>query len=227
MPDLETSTPAREGVFRGSRWLQVAVLLEGVELLDLLQTFSNLQVFVTSGVVGKGQEQVTAEDYCIRYENHLKAIQASQRVESSSLAISLSVCPSCLYVMSVGEQGRLVRVRRPVIEVRPHSLGYCKLDGKFRSMIRGESAIFWGIELSYPQLYQSPQSGEILATTDPAAFPNALIFRNIQRWMRQHTRPTPFIVEGRVLPISARLGRRCEWAYQHPQLLQQGIGLKR
>jgi hypothetical protein len=101
---------------------------------------------------------------------------------------------------------------------------YTPLDGKFRSMVHSQGAIFWGLQFSFPQLYRNPMEGEIFKTNDTDKFPNAQLYRTLQQWLRQATIPTPFEVEGKSINVSMRLGRQClPWINQHPQLADQGI----
>jgi hypothetical protein len=226
MSKLRQSSPDAEGVYRASRWLQVAALLETGELKALLDSLPDLQIFATGAVVSAGEETLSSDAYCALYDRYLEAIGQAAIQATIPLTVSLSTCSDCLYVMEVGNGRRLVRVQRPVIGIRPHTLAYSAVDNRFRSMVRGENAIAWGLEFSYPQLFQCPRSGEILAVASSDTFPNTTCFRALQRWMREHTRATPFLVGDRRINVSARLGRQYQKANDHPQLIRQGIQVR-
>lgn len=94
-------------------------------------------------------------------------------------------------------------------------------------MIRGERSISWGLEFSYPQLYQDPHTGEIVPIVEGERFPNTAPFRQLQRWMRRETRPTPFLVDGHRINAVARLGRGAfAWIDRHRQLCDQQLGVR-
>jgi hypothetical protein len=112
----------------------------------------------------------------------------------------------------------------PIIQLQAHTLFYSQLDGQVRSMVRGEGEIHWGIQFSYPQIYQNAQTGQIEKIEDNEKFPNTALFRRLQRWVRDHTRATPLEVGGKRVNLPARLGKQCfSWINRHPQLLAAGI----
>jgi hypothetical protein len=88
-------------------------------------------------------------------------------------------------------------------------------------MVRGPDAISWGIQLSFPQIFEDPKTGEAV---EALALPNGLLFREMQRWARKNTRPTPISVEGKKQNLVARIGKEnIERARSHPKLREQGI----
>jgi hypothetical protein len=55
-------------------------------------------------------------------------------------------------------------------------------------------------------------------------FPNNQLYNSIRQWMRDHTVPTPFVVEGQRINVPMRIGCKCfPWINAHPQLMALGI----
>jgi len=59
---------------------------------------------------------------------------------------------------------------------------------------------------------------------ESSEFPNTALYRSVQRWMRAHTIPTPFHVNGKKINVPMRLGKKClPWISEHCQLKEKGI----
>ena len=90
-------------------------------------------------------------------------------------------------------------------------------------MTFGINSIQWGIQFSFPYLFQNVNM-EVIKVREGALFPNASLFKQIQKWMRYHTSPTTFEVEGKEINVPIRLGNKCKtWINFHPQLAAKGL----
>ncbi|MGE3954374.1 MAG: hypothetical protein AB7F31_04140 [Parachlamydiales bacterium] len=206
---LRSSRPER---YSASKWLKVPVLLEGDELEALLHEIGGA-FYLTSGVVERGEVSVVEflESYR-RYIAGLKRGEIPDREATRTLFSSVwSTTPDALYTQPVG--GRtLIRISLPVIQLRPHFIHYSPLDGQIRSMSPG---ISWGLEFSYPTLLQR---GSAIEKVDDR-FPNTAPFKTLQRWVRHHTLPVPFVIDGKRKNVPIRLGKGCfSWIGGHPEL---------
>ncbi len=65
-------------------------------------------------------------------------------------------------------------------------------------MVLSRKSVTWGLQFSYPQLYQDPRTRQIFKVTDTPEFPNTALFSKLQKWIRSETLPTPFQVEASV-----------------------------
>jgi hypothetical protein len=107
-----------------------------------------------------------------------------------------------------------------VVQVQAHCFTYSSLDGVFRPMSMGVGSVFWGLQFSYPQIYQDAKTMELCEVEE------GTLFRKIQLWSREATRATPFIVEEKRINSPIRIGKKClSWIGRHPQLCQQNIGI--
>jgi hypothetical protein len=121
----------------------------------------------------------------------------------------------------------LIKPIRPVIQLQGHHFFYSTLDEKFHPMVLGPDSVTWGIQFSYPQIYQHPQSHLYAKVDDSLDFPNTALFRRLTQWMREHTTATPFIVQEKRTNSPIRLGKKCfSWIAKHPQLVAKQILVK-
>ena len=135
-----------------------------------------------------------------------------------------TVSSDSVYALPVGTDRRLIRVSRPVIQLQSHALDYSPHDEKFRAMVFGIDSVLWGIQFSYPQLFLDSRTKEAKAVVENGEFPNTRFFHTLQRWIRHHTIPTPFFVEGKRINVPIRLGKEClSWINNHPQLIKKNI----
>lgn len=192
------------------------------ELITALGTF---WIVLVSGVIPVGQEIVTPQAFLEIYQEYVDALlQGTLQFEryrpffSSVWTTSLDM----LYAVPIAEGKQLVRAHRPVIQLQPHRLAYSPSDGKLRSMVFGEETISWGIQFSYPALYQD-ESLQVFAVKEGDLFPNTALFKRLQQWMRSNTIPTPFEIKGgERINSPIRTGKRCTWIHAHPQLKARG-----
>ncbi len=228
MARFRISSPKEEGVLQVSKWLKFQVLLEVQEMQDLLSILDPLYIAVVSEPVQQENAFIQPEEFLNIYSQYVQALKegripddkAMRRAFSSLWSKSLDV----LYAMPVGREAYLVRAIRPTIQLQGHQFFYSKLDAKFHPMVLGKESISWGVQFAYPQLYQDPKSKKISKVVASEEFPNTPLFSQLTRWMRDHTLPTPFVVDGVRTNVPIRIGRQClPWIQQHPQLQQQGI----
>lgn len=214
--------PGEKQPMEASKWLNCQVLLDEHEMQSLFSALDPFHIFLTGVVVKPGEGEISQKAFLECYAEYVQALRNGQVPLEKSyrpyFSASLTIDPQGLFAVDAGER-QIIRVARPAIQLQSHMMGYSKVDGKFRSMILGKDTFLWGIQFSYPQLYHDLTLKEALKVDDSPAFPNTKIFRQLQRWMREATIPTPFLVNGTIINVPARLGKRClSWINQHPQL---------
>ena len=216
---LRISHPEAEGVYQGAKWLKIQVLCDGDELEDLFARLAPFWIFPLTGVVDG--LPIQPEVFLAEYRNWMLDLQRGM-VPSDGVLRRLLACAftedlSALWLQRV-TRGYLVKIAKPVVQVQAHFFSYSPLDGVFRSMSLGQDSIFWGLQWSFPQVYQDPKTMEIHEGG------RGELFRKIQLWMRDRTRPTPWIIEGKQVNTSMRLGKGCfSWIGAHPQLAQHRL----
>lgn len=105
------------------------------------------------------------------------------------------------------EDGYLHRMFRPVIQVQPYTLHYSTVAQKFHEMTFSPENFYWGLLFAYPQLYHNPITHQVDKVTEEN-YPNTKLFKDLQRWSRSHTVPSPFMVEEKKVIVPARIGKK-------------------
>jgi hypothetical protein len=210
---LRISDPETEGVFQASKWLKIQVLLDGTELAELIETLQPFWMFQIGGI-GSG-EPTSQEVFLNEYQQAVEALQKGI-VPKSMKAMVFVDDLNALWLQKVGDGKYLTKISKPVLHVQTHYFTYS--EGTFRSMSMGTTSIFWGLQFSFPGLYQDPKTMEFHQVKEGA------LFRKIQLWTRAQTRATPFLIEARKMNSPMRIGKKCfSWINSHPQLILQNI----
>ncbi len=220
---LRISLPNLEQPMEASKWLKVQLLAETAELKALFDAIGPFEIFLAGAIVPSGQGLVPQDEFLKIYANYIDALKKGQLPDESAyksyFSGVLTRTRDPLYALPVGEGKQLIRIARPVIQMQAHAMDYSVHDDKFRPMVFGLDSITWGLQFSYPQLYMDGRTKEAFAVVESDEFPNTHLFHQLQRWMRQNTIPTPFLVGDKRVNSPIRLGKQClPWINRHPQL---------
>lgn len=193
----------------------------------LLNDLGDFYICLVGQILNSGQEIVSKEKFLEVYGSYIRGIQSGKLVEESSYRPYFSsVFTKSLdhvYQVKLDQDQYLLRINKPVLQLQAHRMHYSEQEGKFRPMIFGTESIHWGIQFSYPQIFQDNQTKEIL-TVLKEGFPNNQLYQRLQKWIRSFTVPTPFIHGSRKMNATLRIGKKCfSWINQHPQLIQRGL----
>jgi hypothetical protein len=225
---IPIKSPTKEPVLQVSKWLKLQLLIEVDEMSELMKALAPFWICSTSAVSRRGEGFITPESFLEVYSEYVASLKKGlvpdemqfKRIVPSAWTATLDA----LFAVAVGEEQQLIRVAKPVIQLQSHRFDYSALDGKFRSTALGKETVSWGIQFSYPQLYQDGNTREVIQLNDGDAYENTALFKKMQRWVRQHTMATPFQVEGERVNVPIRLGKGClNWINDHPQLQQRGL----
>jgi len=228
---LEESTLAEQGPYQASKWLAIQALLDVDEMQALLSELGpELLIFSGSEITARGQSAEKQSAFLETYAAYIEALKSGSVPEVKAYRSRFSdmwTCdPKCLYVLPLDADRQLIKPRRPVIQLQVHSLAYSSVDHKFRPMVSGTESITWGIQFSFPQIFQDPATRAVFQVNNPEEFPNLAVFRRLQRWLRHHSQPTTFEVAGEKQTVPMRIGKSClSWIHKHPQLVQKGISV--
>lgn len=225
---LRISTPQQEGMMRTSKWLVHQVLLDTEEMRNLFAHLGDFSIFVVSEVVSKESYQISQEDFLRSYQRYVDDLKQGKLPDEATFRKVFSsvftVSSDLLYAMQVGENRFLLKTIKPVIQLQPHSFAKSSVDGKFYPMTQGKDSITWGIQFSYPQIYQKPKEHSYEKVVISEHFPNSALFQKLVLWLRKNTLPTAFVEGNKKIAIPIRIGKKVfPWIASHPQLASQGI----
>jgi hypothetical protein len=227
---LRLSTPSQEGVLRVSKWIKVQLLLESCEMKELFEQLSPFEIYCVSEVVDEKRAKISHQEFLEGYGVYIQTLKEGkvpdERVLKRLLSSVFTLSSDLLYGLEVGSGRWLVKALKPVIQLQLHHFFVSSVDQKFHSMTLGADSISWGVQFSYPQLYQDPKTHAFSKVVSSPDFPNTQLFLRLMQWIRKRTIPTPFIQEGKRVNVPMRLGKSCSsWINQHPQLIEKGLSV--
>jgi hypothetical protein len=227
---IRISSLKTEGILQVSKWLKVQILLDTDEMEALLKILEPVFFVVVSEPVKADETVITPGTFLSKYADYIDLLKQGQvppagefrRFFSSAISSSLET----FYAIPVSNDKFLIKPSKPVLQLQAHHFFYSDLDGKFHPMVLSADSISWGLQISYPQLYQDPITRQVSKVIDSPIFPNTAVFTKLLKWMRSHTLPTPFQVKGARINSPIRVGKKSlAWLKNHPQLKQKGIDL--
>ncbi|MBA3816786.1 MAG: hypothetical protein H0X29_09785, partial [Parachlamydiaceae bacterium] len=196
MGQLRIST-VEETPLQTSKWLKVQVLLDADEMRNLCDSLGEFHFFLCGSVSNQGEGELSKEIFIEHYHNYISALKQGKLPEQASyrqwFSPVMTHSTDALYAILIGETKQLIRVASPVVQLQAHHMGYSDVDGKFRPMVFGSDSIPWGIQFSFPQLFRDDATKEVKQVRNSSEFPNSQLFQALQKWMRAHTVPTPFV----------------------------------
>lgn len=227
-PPLRLEKRESLATLQASKWLQIQMLLDEEEIDALFSSLGDIYLVRNSSIATMEELFLTQDSFIKHYSAYVTPLKRGQLPDLQSFrrnfSLVLTSTLDALFVNEVEKERYIVKVAKPIVQIQPHAIHYSKLDNKFRSMVFGRDTISWGLQFSYPQIYQDPATMRIEKAGDSDRCINAALFRTIQKWQRKETKPTPFIVDSNRSNVPMRLGKHCfPWINNHPQLKEQNI----
>lgn len=223
---LRTTERSEERSLQASKWLQIQVLLDVHEMESLFQDLGEFYIYRVGSIAKFGEERVSREQFLSEYREYVDALKRGEMPDVDKFrkvfANVLTVSSEALFSYKISPEEHLVRIAQPIIQMQSHSMHYSKDDRKFRPLVFGYDSLLWGVQFSYPQIYQDPATMQIKKVDQETM--NSALFRRLQQWLRLHTRPTPMVVDGELIKIPIKIGNAClSWINHHPQLKERGM----
>lgn len=222
MPETVSIVQGRPSVLQVSKSRKLPVLLSSEEMADLLGALGSFHIFDVSRPLSLDAAEISKDTFLKVYGDYVEGIRCQELVDEGALKAYFSAIftqsTSGVHAQRLANGKFLIRSKTPSIQLQRH---HFILDRSFHAGVIGRDSISWGIQFSYPHLFMDPKTKAIGKVEDTSAFPNTALFKRLTKWIRIHTRPTPFAKEG-IKPI--RLGKGCfAWINHHPQLAKKGL----
>lgn len=171
-----------------SKWLSVECLISLKELRGLFTAIGPFYLFRNAGVVSLDEAILSFEGLEKEYAAYLDGLKHAEGPSISSLAMTKDV--QSVYALKVRENGYLIKARYPVIQVKEHKF-LLTHDGRYQSKGFGEGSVRFGFAFSFPQVFIDPDDRSIQNTLKGEKYANASLFKALEKWKRDYTRPTP------------------------------------
>lgn len=211
---LTHSSLALEPTYKVSKWLKVQVLLN-----DLAPFFEAMQPFHIVNVAQVCENPILSkESFEKAYEEYVASLKKGLHPVGDIRFSSVLTCDlSALWALPVEGRGVLAKIKEPCIQIQNHRFALSSHDQKILPMTFGSNTISWGLQFSFPTLWQS-QKRIISAIKDPSV-KNYPLFKRLSAWMRDHTKPARFLVQETRINSSLRIDPHClSWIDQHAGL---------
>ncbi|MEZ5315032.1 MAG: hypothetical protein R3E91_02315 [Chlamydiales bacterium] len=203
-----------------SKWIKIPLLIDLEEMRALFASLPAFTIYQIQKVTLLGEGVIPIDLFLADYACYISALKQG-KIPSSLTSPVFSVSSEAMEVVFLDGKRQLYRPRLPVVQVVAHAIRYSTIDQSIRSQLFGVDGITWGIQVGYPQIFEDPKTHEIQATRHLV---NGPLFYAMQKWIRLHTRPTPFIIAGCKQNVPIRLGKQCfSWINSHSQLEEKGI----
>ncbi|KAF3361963.1 hypothetical protein PHSC3_001521 [Chlamydiales bacterium STE3] len=231
MSSIESISLNKVPSFQASKWLHIMLLCDTVELRELFSTFGDKVIVSVAGVNKEGEEIVPQDKFLENYANYIDLLKNGQPFTPSQLhqwfTSAISVDLQHYRKIPVGNNENIIRIVYPVLQIKPHWFDYSMTDQKIRSNTFGLDNISWGLQFSYPQLFEDPYTKQIHKVFSEEQFSNTKLFKSLQRWMRKYSRVTSFQVGDRLINAPIRTGNNSfSWVNAHPSLAKKGMHVK-
>lgn len=226
---LRNSTMDQEGALKVSSFIKIPLLIDDFEMENLCQFFGDISFYNTQGVSDFTHGILKAPEFMEHYRSYINALKENKIIALKKsypiFSYALSVTPDIFYEVKVDETRRVIKATKPPIQMQPHEFFFSQESETFYSMVFSEKSISYGIQFSYPNLYQNPHTHEVYNVDE--TFPNTSFFKNFRQWVRNNTVPSSFVVNGKKYNLPYRVGKGCfSWLSKHPQLLENQIFVK-
>lgn len=225
---IRVSTVKPDIPMQASKWLHSQVLLDVDEMSLLLTEIGTFYIYLTGCLLQQGKGAVTQKDFLDKYASYITALKSGKSVDPQEFRAYFSsiftTSTDHLYAVIVSDGRSIIRPAKPVIQLQSHHFHYSPFDAKFHSMVFGPESVSWGVQFSYPQLYQNPETKMVEKVVESENFPNTKLFHTLQRWIRKNTVPTSFLIDGKTVNVPIRLGKKClAWVNVHPHLAKKEL----
>ncbi len=153
--------------------------------------------------------QLSQESFLERYGRYLDWIGSDPGFPSSKVrndcTLMISSGPDSFYSVPVAG-GFFLKPGLPVVSVRTYHCFISSLDGSLRSMAMNVDSFTFGLEFSYPQIYEDPRTGEFRKTLLDSDSPNTALYKKMTSALRRQTKPLLIEINGNKVAAPFRVG---------------------
>ncbi len=223
----------KESGISGSLWLSKHLLLDEEEWRTFFSTpdILNMEMFRASGLFNANMLQITPSEFTAHWKDYLHDLYTASRVDDARFrqhfSAYLSLTRDALRVkVHSTEKGMIIPVL-PCVTMQLHRFSCSKESpGKVLSGVFGPHTISWGVTISYPQIAQNQGTKKIMKALSDESCHNRILWKSIQRFVREHTLPLPLILGEKKIWASIRIGRNMIRTIRDHQELNRSSFLK-
>jgi len=227
---VRLSSIEAEGPFNASKWLKHQVILSVDEMQDLIKSLGHFFILPSYGPVQVDSVLLSHEDFLQQYVPYIESVVNSEDLDENyyrrCFCNYLTKDLSTVYAVPLSGERVITKVSRPVIQMQLHHFFYSHVDHKIHSMVMTKDSIHWGVQFSYPQIFEDPHTHEFFKIDESERFPNTQLFKNLVKWLRKNTIPTPIEISEKKMWAPFRIGKQCfSWINSHKKLMANNVSV--
>lgn len=197
-----------------SKWQKIQVLLDPIEMENLLRYLSPLAILNISEVVPFDKTSLTIDTFMNKYQKYIDMLRGKTPKQKISLTYALSQQIENFRAIAVGQKQYICRPLQPEVHMQTHEF-LLDSNGKILPQVFSKETISWGIQLSYPAIFQNAYTMEVIQATR-TSFNGWKVFSCIRNWIRTHTLPLPVHYQEKIIQLPIRLGKKAAtWIQDH------------
>jgi hypothetical protein len=198
---IRYSSVEQEGIFRASKWLKHAALLSVEEMQSFLSVLDSFFLVPASGLLSKASWKVSEPEFLRQYEEYIDWMKLHATLPPMPLrrffSLMLSTSLKTFYAVEVPDEKIAIKPSLPVIQIQLYHCFFSPFDHQIRSMVASPESFAWGLQFSYPQIYEHPKTHQFAKVLLEEGFPNSKPFKEMVSWLRKNTKPVALQEEGR------------------------------
>lgn len=206
------STVEKEGALHCSKWVKHAILLDKEEMESFWQLLTSCIIISPVQKVFQEKWQVTKEYFLSQYESYLSWLQLEEEFPPLSLrkefTLMISAFMEAFYAVSLSSDQFLIKAKSPVIQIQIYHCFISKFDKKIYPMAMNADSFAYGLQISYPQIYEEAHTGKFKKMLLEKDFPNTILYKQIVQWLRNNTKPAIFFLGDKEEVAPFRIGKK-------------------
>ena len=205
------STLEKEGMMRCSKWLRHAVLMSMEEMESFFDLLGSFFLIPAAGLVSLENWQITKENFLLEYRSYIEWLELHPELPSSSFrkffTLMLSSSLDDFYAVPTSLDRFVIKARRPVIQIQLYHCFISRFDGQIHPMALSPESFSWGIQISYPQIYEDPITHQFSKTLLAKDFVATDLFKLMVQWLRKNTKPVSLEIKDKKVYAPFRIGK--------------------
>ena len=223
-------TVEKEGIMRCSKWLRHAALLSLKEMEIFLDSLGSFYFIPAAGLVSLGNWQITKEEFLLQYRSYVEWLNLHSELPSPSFrkffTLMLSSSLEDFYAVPTSSDRFVIKARRPVIQIQLYHCFISRFDGQIHPMALSQESFSWGIQISYPQIYEDPVTHQFSKVMLSKDFMNTEVFKEMVQWFRKNTKPVSLEIQEQKIYAPFRIGKESTELVSSHLGLQKALGEK-
>ena len=205
-----------------SKWLKHALLLTKEEMESLYAIWVSHPLISPVHKATREDWRIGKEDFFRRYIEYLEHVQTKDEIPPpemrKQLTLLLAGAVEDLYAIAMPKEQFFIKARRPVIQLQMYHAFFSAEDQQIHPMAMHERSFSFGLQISYPQIYEDPITQEFIKVLQAENFPSTLLYQETLQWIRRNTRPFCYTQNGEEKVAPFRVGKqRVDWRGFHKQ----------